>query len=207
MEYCIRNDLPSYYGHSVAKLADWVENRLGYHVTIVNPADQWIALSQKLTRPIVSLDKRLPGDHFIQVSRLFGSYKDGDVQEFAKRLEFYEAGNPYHIDTVVSQIKATQVSLIDDDKISGYTLNLVEERLNAYGISVVEKHTAAEGTNFDDIIDASDFIEWKHNWGGLLVEHAGKISRQGYLTSHVNLETRASIPNRSRQELLNLLGE
>lgn len=86
-------------------------------------------------------------------------------------------------------------TLFDDDIASGFTVKTIQKLLCEQNIHIAEFKTANHYTDFIDIIDASDFLLSQKNNGGLVIHHSQRVQRYNYLSDHVNLVTRAKIPN------------
>lgn len=200
MRYLIRNDVgPAYRAH-VDGLAAVIGDALpaGMSVEIVDvPSASDQQTFNACTAPIVSLDKRYPGDYQLHVCRLFADHATGDPQTRPLRV----TARPGTA-TLTSQMQALPsgpVLFVDDDVASGFTRHQVLALLSRVrpDIEVLgwERFTTAYTGEVYDIVDASDFIAPTLHEGGLVVDVAGVRMRRPYWSAHVNLETRARIPN------------
>lgn len=138
----------------------------------------------------ISLDCYFKGTYNLEVSRLFSisSYQD-KYTKLIGRLGYQ------YIEEQVKKIKKGNYTLVDDDSVTGRTLNSVKENL-PQGVETTDTFLLANSIheNVFDVVDLRDFIIGG-NQSGLVVALPNKeIIRVPYIMPYVNLTTRASIP-------------
>lgn len=199
--YLIRNDVSPIYAGQVDRLAEVVASVVPAGVTVeVAEVPAPRALSFPDGVAVVSLDKRYRGDHQLQTCRLFGDHAAGDTQQRPLRMVARPGSG-----TLTAQVLALPtgpVVFVDDDVASGFTrdyiLALVERTRPAITVVGWERFADAYTADVYDVIDASDFIAPAVHDGGLVVDLNGVWTRRPYWSRHVNLATRARIPNSTK---------
>ena len=138
----------------------------------------------------INLDSYFKGTYNIELSRLFpiSSYQ----HKFSKLT-----GRIGHdsIEEQLNLIPKGKYVLVDDDSVSGMTLNYIRNNL-FQDIKIEDVYLLANSMNENifDVVDLRDFIIGA-NGGGLVVELPnGVITRAPYVLPYVNLTTRASVP-------------
>jgi len=156
----------------------------GVEVRLISSAD--FSLTRQGT---ISLDKFMPGEYNLDVSRVF-EISAGQLN--AKRTT--SLSQP--LIEQIAGIEPGTYTLVDDDSITGFTMDQVEQALSGIGVRVGERQTLIQQVLGDrplyDIVDARDFLVTAP-LGGLVVEHRGKTVRAPYLFPFVNVVTRAKI--------------
>lgn len=138
----------------------------------------------------ISMDKYMRGQYNIDVSRLF---ELSSGQRRARGL----VSLSLPLREQVKAIPPGLYTLMDDDTVTGITMDRVTEALKEAGITVAGRETLvnqalAPGQTLYDIVDARDFLI-ESGKGGLVVEAYGKQVRAPYLFPFVNVVSRASI--------------
>lgn len=142
--------------------------------------------SEKLNG-FISLDKFIQGDLNLDVSRIF---EISGYQNKANGILIEEKELPL--------FQNKHFDLIDDDIVSGTTINAVKEKLLKYniGINQIKTIVADHLSNNEvlyDVIDSRDFYLNGYK-SGLMIEMPNKqTKRVPYLFPFVNLSTRANI--------------
>lgn len=143
----------------------------------------------------INMDSYYRGNYNIDVSRLFNvsSYQDKYIKLVSRTKE--------SINKQISQIKPGDYVLVDDDSVSGSTLNSIRKLLPKE-VKVKDTFLLSSCINDKvfDVVDLRDFIIGSIN-GGLMVKLPdGTKTRCPYVMPYVNLTTRASIhPNKERE--------
>lgn len=139
----------------------------------------------------ISMDKYIKGEYNLDLSRVF---QLSGYQNKANGM----CSLKEDISKQLSKIKKGSYKLIDDDSVSGYTMNKVTEMLSLCGVNVLETGCLVSSLLKDnevlyDIIDARDFLFGANN-GGLVISLFGNERiRVPYVFPFVNLTTRANI--------------
>lgn len=136
----------------------------------------------------ISFDYFFKGNYNIEMSRLF------ELSDFQKNPD--KIINSPNSQPLINQIKHIDTNkgyvVIDDDTVSGNTLNKIKKLLA--NIDIQSFYFLADYLNeeYFDVIDLRDFIIGAEN-GGLVVCLNNKNIRVPYIYPFVNLSTRASI--------------
>lgn len=123
---------------------------------------------------VVSLDKNIPGDEFLDVHRVFID----DVQDGMMTS------------TDIDVVEGERYFIVDDDSSTGATLNFASGYIEERGGIVVGHHLLFNQPVRNDVVDLSDFTGLPGT--GLVIDYQG--SRVPYWHPHVNLNKRASVP-------------
>lgn len=138
----------------------------------------------------INLDSYFRGTYNLEVSRLFNvsSYQDKYIKLIG-RLG-YET-----IEEQVKKIKNGSYVLVDDDSVTGRTLNSIKEKLPT-DVVISGTYLLANSINEKvfDVVDLRDFIIGTTNSGLVVKLPNGIYTRAPYVMPYVNLTTRASIP-------------
>lgn len=203
MKYLIRNDIPAARASAVDRLADIIATAVpsGVEVEVVGlPAPQ--ALAVPAGAAVVSLDKRYRGDYQLHASRLFADHaghSGGAGDDQTRPVGLVARPGTGTLAGQVSALPAGPVVFVDDDVASGFTrdriLGLVARVRPDIAVLGWERFAEAYTGEVYDVIDASDFIDPTVHDGGLVVDVDGVWTRRPYWSGHVNLATRARIPN------------
>jgi len=144
----------------------------------------------------INLDSYYRGTYNLETSRLFNisSYQDKYI-ELIGRIG-YET-----IEEQVNKIKKGKYILVDDDSVTGRTLNSVKEKLPK-DVEIIETYLLANSINKKvfDVVDLRDFIVGAKNSGLVVKLPNGICTRAPYVMPYVNLTTRASIPPSKERE-------
>lgn len=138
----------------------------------------------------INLDSYFRGTYNLEVSRLFNvsSYQD----KYIKLI-----GRLWHetIEEQVKKIKNGSYVLVDDDSVTGRTLNSIREKLPT-DVVINGTYLLANSINEKvfDVVDLRDFIIGTTNSGLVVKLPNGIYTRAPYVMPYVNLTTRASIP-------------
>lgn len=139
----------------------------------------------------ISLDKYIKGQYNLDVSRVF-NLSDSQMKAFdmtSLKADF---------DIQIKDIPECCYTLIDDDTVSGFTINFIRDLLKRYNIEInnieiLTSQILKEDESLYDIIDARDFM-FNQKIGGLVVQSFnGKNIRVPYVAPIVNLTSRASV--------------
>ena len=149
-------------------------------------------VEEKRVGNIISLDKFVKGDFNIDTSRLFeiSSYqrKANGMISLSRSLE-----------EQIKTIPQGTYDLVDDDSVSGYTIEKIKNLLAKHNIKINHTKMLIQDYLKDeecllDVVDARDFLINKENSQGLVVKKINKNSgRVPYIFPEVNLTTRATI--------------
>lgn len=167
-------------------------------------ADEQNKKLQLLSNPYksISLDPFIESNYYINISRLFAF---GCPKSFIRMIE---RPNFLSINDQVMQIPIGNYCLIDDDSVSGKSLDFAKHILNTktnssttseiQKIKITQHKLLTQLENSDikmlDVIDCRDFLCGSHI-GGLVVELPnGQIARVPYMLPYVYPSDRASIP-------------
>lgn len=149
--------------------------------------DAYQYLSNKKT---INLDSYFRGTYNLEVSRLFeiSSYQD-------KYIDLIGRLGHETIEEQVNNIKPDQYILVDDDSVTGRTLNSIKEKLPK-DVIIDGTYLLANSINekIFDVVDLRDFIIGVNNSGLVVKLPNGIYTRAPYVMPYVNLTTRASIP-------------
>lgn len=199
--YLIRNDVPASERAQVVRLAEVIATVVPAGVTVQVadvPAPRTLTFAPEVA--VVSLDKRYRGDFQLQACRLFADHATGDNQTRPMRLVARPGTG-----TLAGQVLALPAGravFVDDDVASGFTrnhvLDLVQRLRPDITVTGWERFADAYTGDVYDVIDASDFISPTVHDGGLVVDVGGVWTRRPYWSRHVNLLTRARIPNETK---------
>lgn len=143
----------------------------------------------------INLDSYFRGTYNLEVSRLFNvsSYQD-------KYIKLIGRLGHETIEEQVKKIKNGSYVLVDDDSVTGRTLNSIKEKLPT-DVVISETYLLANSINEKvfDVVDLRDFIIGTTNSGLVVKLPNGIYTRAPYVMPYVNLTTRASIlPSRER---------
>ena len=149
-------------------------------------------VEEKRVGNIISLDKFVKGDFNIDTSRLFeiSSYqrKANGMISLSRSLE-----------EQIKTIPQGTYDLVDDDSVSGYTIEKIKNLLAKHNIKINDtkmliQDYLKDGECLLDVVDARDFLINKENSQGLVVKKINKNNgRVPYIFPEVNLTTRATI--------------
>lgn len=138
----------------------------------------------------INLDSYFRGTYNLEVSRLFNvsSYQD-------KYIKLIGRLGHETIEEQVKKIKHGSYILVDDDSVTGRTLNSIKEKLPT-DVAISETYLLANSINEKvfDVVDLRDFIIGTTNSGLVVKLPNGIYTRVPYVMPYVNLTTRASIP-------------
>lgn len=138
---------------------------------------------QAQTAKVISLDKFLPLEHNLDVSRVFNIHG---------KYQFHDIKYPGRI------AKDEHVIIYDHDSVGGIQLKMLTALLEAFGCTV-STHIMCNDPGLKDgtveLLDLADFTTQ-----GLKVEVNGTIIRIPYFTNPELLESRASIPKEKYEE-------
>lgn len=138
----------------------------------------------------INLDSYFRGTYNLEVSRLFdiSSYQDNYIKLIG-RLGYDS------IEEQVKNIKSGSYILVDDDSVTGRTLNSIKEKI-PNGVFIKDTYLLANSINEKvfDVVDLRDFIIGVKNSGLVVKLPNGVYTRAPYVMPYVNLTTRASIP-------------
>lgn len=138
----------------------------------------------------INLDSYFRGTYNLEVSRLFNvsSYQD-------KYIKLIGRLGHETIEEQVKKIKSGSYVLVDDDSVTGRTLNSIKEKLPT-DVVINETYLLANSINEKvfDVVDLRDFIIGTTNSGLVVKLPNGLYTRAPYVMPYVNLITRASIP-------------
>lgn len=200
MKYLLRNDIPATHARAVDRLADILTTAVpsGISVEVVGlPAPRSLTFPTGVA--VVSLDKRYAGDHQLHASRLFADHRDGSGDEQARPVGLVARPGTGTLTGQVLRLPAGPVVFVDDDVASGFTrdrvLALVERLRPDVEVVGWERFAEAYTGQVYDVVDASDFIAPTVHDGGLVINVGGVWVRRPYWSEHVNLATRARVPN------------
>ena len=144
----------------------------------------------------INLDNYFRGTYNLEVSRLFhiSSYQD-------KYIKLIGRLGHESVEEQVKKIKKGSYVLVDDDSVTGRTLESIKAQL-PNGVNIKETYLLANSINEKvfDVVDLRDFIVGAAN-SGLVVRLPNDIyTRAPYVLPYVNLTTRASIPPSKERE-------
>lgn len=182
--YLVRTDgVPATFASALtAIIARYTEP--GVEMRMIDSSD--FTLEAKGT---ISLDKYIKGEYSLDVSRVFELSGGQQIPYGTTSLSSSLADQ-------VKQVPAGEYTLVDDDSITGFTMDSVEAALSAAGVSVIARKTLIEqvigNERLFDIVDARDFLITAKQ-GGLVVRAGNMDVRAPYLFPFVNLVTRAKI--------------
>ena len=138
----------------------------------------------------INLDSYFRGTYNLEVSRLFNvsSYQD-------KYIKLIGRLGHETIEEQVKKIKNGSYVLVDDDSVTGRTLNSIKEKLPT-DVVISGTYLLANSINEKvfDVVDLRDFIIGTTNSGLVVKLPNGIYTRAPYVMPYVNLTTRASIP-------------
>lgn len=138
----------------------------------------------------INLDSYFRGTYNLEVSRLFNvsSYQD-------KYIKLIGRLGHETIEEQFKKIKNGSYVLVDDDSVTGRTLNSIKEKLPT-DVVISETYLLANSINEKvfDVVDLRDFIIGTTNSGLVVKLPNGIYTRAPYVMPYVNLTTRASIP-------------
>lgn len=144
----------------------------------------------------INLDSYFRGTYNLEVSRLFNvsSYQDKYIKLIGR------LGNET-IEEQVKKIKSGSYILVDDDSVTGRTLNSIKQRLPK-DVVISGTYLLANSINEKvfDVVDLRDFIIGIKNSGLVVKLPNGTYTRAPYVMPYVNLTTRASIPPSKERE-------
>lgn len=143
----------------------------------------------KTLKGYVSLDKFIKGDINIETSRQF------EISSFQRKAE----GMVFFEDLKINT-KNKKFILIDDDIVSGFTINKVQEYLKGMNIeidkieTIVDNYINSEEEYLYDVVDSRDFYLNGFKSGLMTIMPNKENKRMPYIFPYVNLTTRANIP-------------
>lgn len=144
----------------------------------------------------INLDSYYRGTYNLEVSRLFNisSYQN-------KYIDLIGRLGCETIEEQVKKIKSGKYILVDDDSVTGRTLNSIKEKLSK-NVQIEEIYLLANSISEKvfDVVDLRDFIIGAKNSGLVVKLPNGIITRVPYVMPYVNLTTRASIPPSKERE-------
>lgn len=182
--YLVRADgVPDAFAEALSELiAQNIEP--GVEIKIISSTDFSLE-----TTGTVSLDKYVKGQYNLDVSRVF-EISAGQLK--AKHLT--SMGAP--LCRQVLNIAPGEYTLVDDDSITGFTMDEVEQAMQAVGARVASRRTLIAQVLGErplyDIVDARDFLVSAPK-GGLVVTHLNQAMRVPYLFPYINVVSRARI--------------
>jgi len=141
---------------------------------------------------IISLDKFVKSDFNIDTSRLF------EISSYQKRANGMISLTT-SLDEQIKNIPHGIYDLIDDDSVSGYTIEEIKKILLKKDVIINKTEMLiqdylTENEYLFDVVDARDFLINEHSQQGLVVKKIdGNNSRVPYIFPEVNLTTRATI--------------
>lgn len=145
-----------------------------------------------LKEKTISLDKFIKGEYNIDTSRLF------EISSYQKNaLKMVSLSQP--LDKQLDLIPIGEYNLLDDDSVSGYTINEITKKLkykgsNVKDIDMLISDHIYNGEHLYDVVDARDFLINTTEHQGLVINNFNnKPSRVPYIFPEVNLTTRASL--------------
>lgn len=139
--------------------------------------------------PVISLDPLTPGDHTIEISRLY------DVGGYTQRGYAPRPGAASFA-SQVEKIPDGDYVLFDDDVCSGGTVDAVRSLLRE-GTRVVRVKAAVHaktGNEWQEVVDSRDFLVGAAKAGLVLSLPDGKLARGIYVQPYVDPSARCSIP-------------
>lgn len=144
----------------------------------------------QVSATVVSLDKNIPGDKFLDVHRVFSD----DCQVGMMTSTDIEVG------------EGEKFFIVDDDSSTGSTLNFARNYIEDRGGVVIGHYLLFNQPVRNDVVDLSDFTGLKGT--GLVVDYQG--NRVPYWHPHVDLNKRASVPLKEcknfTREVLSVVG-
>lgn len=201
----IRDDGLYYMSKSYQEAYDIFKQRLEDAFRLCSPFTQidWINVDEQLEKvpdfdkPVISLDKYYKGDIQLNISRYFELF---GFQKQAKDLicsTEYDEEIP--LKPLICKLPVDNYILVDDDSVSGYTVQRLSQEID----TIVDIHTLME-QDYDDVVDARDFL-FGAKYSGLLCKLPnGNVKRFPYIWPYVNLYHRATI-NLNQQALFSQL--
>lgn len=145
-----------------------------------------------LEENIISLDKFVKGNFNIDTSRLF------EISSYQRKANGMTSLS-IDLNKQIARIPEGIYKLLDDDSVSGYTIEKIKQALLKNNIKITEVSMLIENflSNEEvllDVVDARDFLINKVDIQGLVIKNLnGKIHRVPYVFPEVNLTTRATI--------------
>ena len=201
----IRDDGIYYMPKSYQKAYDIFKQRLEYAFKQCSPFStiDWINVDQQLEKvpkfnhPVISLDKYYKGDIQLNISRYFEIFGQ---QKRAKDLILSTIYNEeIELKKLELNLPKDKYILVDDDSVSGYTVAKLSESVD----TIIDTYTLMD-KDYDDVVDARDFL-FGTKYSGLLCQLPnGNVKRQAYIWPYVNLYYRATI-DLNKQELFSSL--
>ena len=144
----------------------------------------------------INLDSYYRGTYNLEVSRLFpvSSYQD-------KYIKLINRLGSTSLEEQISSIPDGDYILVDDDSVTGRTINSIKEMLPK-GININNTYLLANSitTKVFDVVDLRDFIIGVKNSGLVVKLPNDTYARAPYVMPYVNLTTRASIPPNNERE-------
>lgn len=170
-------------------LSNCFDNKI--YVKVINMSNQLKKASEFLKdKNTINLDSYFRGTYNLEVSRLFNisSYQN-------KYLELIGRLGHETISEQVEKIRPGEYILVDDDSVTGRTLNSVKSCLPS-NVKVSSQYLLANSITdkIFDVVDLRDFIIGSSNSGLVVKLPNGECTRAPYVMPYVNLTTRASIP-------------
>lgn len=188
----IRNDFKESFLNN-DELATWFtsslveifKSDLKENIKIVNVKDQLNNIPE-FNYPTISLDKYYKATFNLNVSRHF---KIGDsIQEHGYKLDCTTTSLNEELD-IIKNCGFNEFILIDDDSVSGETVNKISKLLN---VKFKDYYFLSSG--YKDVLDIRDFIIGSKN-GGLVFSNNEITYRAPYIYPFVNLTKRALFNN------------
>jgi hypothetical protein len=139
--------------------------------------------------PSISLDKFFKGDFHLNLSRLF------TYQKTKKPLRLIGSPESLNIKDQINKIPQGNYVLVDDDSVSGFTVDWICNKLAENNIFILEKEFLVKNivSHLIDVIDLKDFIFGLESAGLVSLLNDGIIVRVPYLHPFINLIERASL--------------
>lgn len=153
---------------------------------IVKRVDEQLQSIPTFTHPSISLDKYFTGDFQLDVSRHF--IIDDPIQEHGYKLDCTTKSLTDEIQKI-KKLGFQNVILVDDDSVSGETVNRIKQLLD---INIIDTYFISPG--YKDVLDVRDFLLNARN-GGLVFSDSETVFRAPYIYPYVNLQKRAMFNN------------
>lgn len=146
--------------------------------------------TERYREKTISLDKFVSGDYNIDTSRLF------EISSYQRKANGMTSLTQ-DLQEQINAIPPGEYTLLDDDSVSGYTIEKIKSVLSQRSINIKKVEMLindflSEDEILYDVVDARDFLIEKTKYG-LVVSEGDSIYRTPYVFPEVNLTTRASI--------------
>jgi len=141
--------------------------------------------------PSLSLDVYFDGDARLEISRQFLL---SDSQVYSRNL--VNRPNTPNISEQVARIQPGQYCLIEDDSVSGTTLQFVQDVLpqaNIDSVILLSEYSDTPNKDVYDVMDMRDIIFGLPD-GGLVIKYKDIFCRAPYALPYVSPHTRSKIP-------------